>query len=421
MIYGPAQRSFVPVEPDSPFPIQNLPYGIFSTSTHPIPRAGVAIGGYVLDLAALEERGLLSVQSQGLFAHSSLNAFMAAGRTVWQSVRRQLRHLLDQATAALQHDSAQLSEALVPMETVTLHRPAQIQDYTDFYASREHATNVGALFRGPENALPPNWLHLPIGYHGRASSIIESSHDIRRPCGQTKTPDGDPVFGPSRRLDFELELGLFIGPGNSLGSPIPVENALDHVFGFVLLNDWSARDIQKWEYAPLGPFLGKSFATTISPWVVTLDALEAFRCPAPVQDPLPLDYLRESARATWDIHLEVGIQTRRLKAPHLVCRSNLRHLYWTAAQIIAHHTCNGCNLQTGDLLATGTISGPGEAAYGSLLEMTAGGTRAIVLPSGETRTFLEDHDRVRMTGWAQGDGYRVGFGECMATVLPALV
>ena len=309
----------------------------------------------------------------------------------------------------------------MPTERATLHLPAQIQNYTDFYASREHATNVGTLFRGPENALPPNWLHLPIGYHGRASSILESGNDVRRPCGQTQPPDGDPIFGPSQRLDFELELGIFIGPGNPLGSPIPIGNALDHVFGFVLLNDWSARDIQKWEYVPLGPFLGKSFATTISPWVVTLEALEAFRCSAPVQDPAPLDYLQEGARDTWDIHLEVGIQTRCLRVPHVVCRSNVRHLYWTAAQIIAHHTCNGCNLQTGDLLATGTISGPGEAAYGSLLEITAGGTRKLVLPSGETRTFLEDYDQVRMTGWAQGDGFRVGFGECMATVLPALV
>jgi len=299
--------------------------------------------------------------------------------------------------------------------------PADIGDYTDFYSSREHATNVGSMFRGPDNALMPNWLHVPIAYHGRSSSIVISGTDLHRPRGQIKADAATvPAFGPSRALDFELEMGFLVGPGNPLGRPISVAEAPAHVFGLVLVNDWSARDIQKWEYQPLGPFLGKNFGTSISPWVVTLDALEPFRVAGPVQDPPPLAYLQSGGDWALDIHLEVSLQTERMTQPHVICRSNARHLYWNLCQQVAHHTSNGCNLRPGDLLATGTISGPTPDSYGSMLELAWKGTRPLTLPGGETRTFLLDGDRVTMTGWCQGHGYRVGFGEVSGRVLPAV-
>jgi fumarylacetoacetase len=268
----------------------------------------------------------------------------------------------------------------------------------------------------------PNWLHLPVAYHGRASSVVVSGTDVRRPKGQTKADDAAALtFGPSRSLDFELEMGFFVGPGNALGQPIPIEQAAEHIFGLVLVNDWSARDIQKWEYQPLGPFLAKNFATTISPWVVTLDALEPFRTAGPVQDPEPLPYLRSPGPWAYDIHLEVHLQTTEMDRPHCICRSNLKHLYWNICQQLAHHTVNGCNLRPGDLLASGTISGPAPDSYGSLLELAWKGTKPIVLPSGEKRSFLQDGDRVTLTGWCQGAGYRIGFGEAAGRILPALV
>ncbi|MCA9938439.1 MAG: fumarylacetoacetase, partial [Anaerolineales bacterium] len=304
---------------------------------------------------------------------------------------------------------------------VVMEMPAQIGDYTDFYSSREHATNVGIMFRGRENALMPNWLHLPVAYHGRASSIIPGGIDIHRPHGQTiRDGDAAPTFGPSRLMDFELEMGFFIGPGNDLGHPVPVQNAADHIFGLVLVNDWSARDIQKWEYQPLGPFLAKNLATSISPWVVTLDALEPFRRPSPPQDPAPLPYLRSVGDWAYDIHLEVHLQSEQMAAPHPICRSNFRYLYWNMCQQLAHHTITGCNLRPGDLLASGTISGPSPDSYGSMLELTWRGSQPLALPNGESRKFLQDGDRVTLTGWAQGDGYRVGFGEVSARLLPPL-
>jgi fumarylacetoacetase len=320
----------------------------------------------------------------------------------------------------LRDDESLRREALVPRGEAELLLPVEIGDYTDFYSSREHATNVGALFRGPENALPPNWLHLPIAYHGRASSVVAGGTDLRRPCGQIKPDDAPaPLFGPSRAVDFELEMGYFVGVGNELGEPIPVERAADHLFGMVLVNDWSARDIQKWEYVPLGPFLAKNFGTSISPWVVTLDALEPFRCAGPPQDPPPLAYLQSGGRRAYDIHLEVSLKSARMSEPAVVCRSNFRHLYWDVRQQTAHHTVGGCNLRTGDLLASGTISGPGPDARGCLLERTAGGKNPLSLPDGTTRRFLEDGDRVTLTGWCQGDGFRVGFGEVTGRLLPA--
>ncbi len=417
-----ALRTFVEVPADSHFPIQNLPYGVFAPYHGAAPRVGVAIGEQVLDLSVLEEKRLFEdrrLRAQRPFSHASLNPFMAMGREVWRAARQTISYLLRHDTPTLRDDEALRREAFHPISAVRLLLPVEIGDYTDFYSSKEHATNVGTMFRGAENALQPNWLHLPVGYHGRASSVIVSGEAVRRPCGQVKPDDGPPRYAASRLLDFELEMGFFVGPGNPLGEPIAIGDTEKHIFGLVLVNDWSARDIQKWEYVPLGPFLGKSFATTISPWVVPLDALDPFRLAGPAQDPEPLSYLRGIAPCAYNVHLEVGLQTPQLEAPHVICRSNLRNLYWSMCQQLAHHTVNGCNMRPGDLLASGTISGPTEDSYGSLLELTWRGTKPLTLPSGEQRKFIEDGDRVVMTGWAEGDGYRIGFGEAAAEVLPA--
>jgi fumarylacetoacetase len=326
--------------------------------------------------------------------------------------------LLRQDNPTLRDDEQLRAQALWPLAEVELHLPAAIGDYTDFYSSKEHASNVGTMFRGPENALMPNWLYLPVAYHGRASSVVPSGTAIRRPQGQTKADDAPaPTFGPSRLLDFEVEMGFFIGPGNILGRPIPVSAAADHIFGLVLVNDWSARDIQRWEYQPLGPFLAKNFATTISPWVVTLEALEPFRCPGPAQEPRPLPYLQSVGHWAYDIQLEVALQSEAMSEAVIITRSNFRYLYWNMAQQLAHHTVNGCNLRPGDLLASGTISGPTPDSYGSMLELTWRGTKPIHLPTGETRTFLHDGDQLSLTGWCQGDGYRVGFGQVMGKIV----
>ncbi len=398
----PGLRSFVPVAPESHFPIQNLPYGIFRRRSGE-SAVGVAIGDNVLDLAAVEEEGLLDIpllRGQQVFRGETLNAFMALGRPAWHEARSAISHLLRAEVATLRDNARMRERALVPMTEVEMLLPAQIGDYTDFYSSLEHATNVGTMLRGPENALMPNWLYLPVAYHGRASSIVVSGTDIQRPNGQFKAADAAaPSFGRSRSLDFELEMGFFIGPGNALGQPIPVAAAPEHIFGMVLVNDWSARDIQAWEYVPLGPFLAKNFATSISPWVVPMEALEPFRTAGPLQDPAPLPYLRTTGNWSYDIHLEVWLQSDPMQ--------------------LAHHTSNGCNLRPGDLLASGTISGPTADSYGSLLELAWRGTKPIALSNGETRSFLEDGDRLTMTGWCQGDGYRVGFGELAGRIQPA--
>ena len=418
----PGLRSFVPVAPESHFPIQNLPYGIFRRRTGE-SAVGVAIGDNVLDLAALEEEGLLDsplLRGQQVFRGETLNAFMALGRPAWHEARSAISHLLRAEVATLRDNARMRERALVPMTEVEMLLPAQIGDYTDFYSSLEHATNVGTMLRGPENALMPNWLYLPVAYHGRASSIVVSGTDIQRPNGQFKAADAAaPSFGRSRSLDFELEMGFFIGPGNALGQPIPVAAAPEHIFGMVLVNDWSARDIQAWEYVPLGPFLAKNFATSISPWVVPMEALEPFRTAGPLQDPAPLPYLRTTGNWSYDIHLEVWLQSDPMDRPCCISRSNSRYLYWNICQQLAHHTSNGCNLRPGDLLASGTISGPTADSYGSLLELAWRGTKPIALSNGETRSFLEDGDRLTMTGWCQGDGYRVGFGELAGRIQPA--
>jgi fumarylacetoacetase len=416
-------KSFIDAAPDSHFPIQNLPFGIFKPAQGDA-RVGVAIGDFVLDLSVLEEAGhFRSAEFQGraVFADDALNAFLALGRPAWRKAREIIQNLLSSETATLRDDSALRARAFHRRNEVTMQLPARIGDYTDFYSSYHHAHNVGTMLRGPENALMPNWKWLPVAYHGRASSIVASGTDVRRPHGQTKAPDAAaPSFGPSRSFDYELESAFLVGPGNALGSSIPVDKAADHIFGLVLMNDWSARDVQAWEYQPLGPFLAKNFCTSISPWVVTLDALEAFRKPLPAQDPEPLPYLHAANDFTYDIHLEAHLQTAAMDSPHIITRSNFQNLYWSIAQQLAHHTVNGCNLQPGDLLASGTISGPTEESRGCMLELTWRGANPLTLPNGETRKWLEDGDRLTITGWAQGDGYRIGFGEVTGRVLPAL-
>lgn len=406
----PSLRSFVPYEEDSHFPLQNLPFGVFEYQG--LSRAGVGIGERVLDLAVLQEHGYFPALPP-VFNTGTLNDFLALGRPVWREVRATVSRLLRNDVAELRDNAGLRQTALIPVSEVTMKLPVAIGDYTDFYSSREHATNVGTMFRGRQNALMPNWLHLPVAYHGRASSIVVSGTPVSRPCGQV-LPDGRdrPEFKPSGLLDFELEMGFFIGPGSELGSPVTVNSAADHIFGMVLVNDWSARDIQKWEYQPLGPFTAKNFATSISPWIVTLEALEPFRCRGPEQSPEPLPYLRTRGEMTYDIELEVYLQNSRIS------RSNFRHLYWNMVQQIAHHTVTGCNVRPGDLMASGTISAPGDHGGGSLLELSWKGTRPVRLANGEQRKFLEDHDTVTLTGWCQGKGYRVGFGEVSGTILP---
>ncbi len=404
--------SFINVSPESDFPIQNLPYGIFKPREGS-PRAGVALGDLILDLSLLEELGYFrDVTSHQVFSSDSLNAFMALGRSAWKKTRHILQHLLSAETATLRDNAGLRARLFHKQGEVTMQLPARIGDYTDFYSSYHHAHNVGTMLRGPDNALMPNWKWLPVAYHGRASSIVVSGTEVKRPRGQTKPPDASsPVYGPSKSLDFELEAAFFIGPGNSLGQPVSIDRAEDHIFGMVLMNDWSARDIQTWEYQPLGPFLAKNFCTSISPWVVTLEALELFRKSLPAQDPPPLSYLKRVDDFTFEVQLEARLQSAKMTEPQTITRTNFRNLYWSIAQQLAHHTVNGCNLQPGDLLASGTISGPTEDSRGCMLELTWRGANPVQLSSGETRKWLEDGDTLSITGHCQGDGYRIGFGE----------
>ncbi|MCP3721988.1 fumarylacetoacetase [Paraburkholderia sp. CNPSo 3272] len=406
------------------FPIQNLPFGVFSDTNNATVRVGVAIGDLVADLAVLHEAGLLRLPAgaqQDVFARAALNDFIALGRETWRSVRVQLSSLLARESATLRDDAALRQRAFVKLADAKLHLPVQIPGYTDFYSSKEHATNVGSMFRDPKNALLPNWSEMPIGYNGRASSVVVSGTPVRRPRGQLKLPDQDrPVFGACRKLDIELETGFIVGRGNALGEPIACEDAEDHIFGMVLLNDWSARDIQQWEYVPLGPFNAKTFASTISPWVVTLDALEPFRVAQPVQEPQPLEYLRHEGDHAFDISLEVLMQPEGAAEATTIARTNFRHMYWSMAQQLAHHTVAGCNTRVGDLMGSGTISGPTPDSFGSLLELTWNAKNPLELKSGGTRGFIEDGDELTLAGWCQGDGYRVGFGACVGKILPAV-
>ncbi len=422
----PQLRSWVEVGAEHPFPIQNLPFGVFSRFSEggaTTPRPGVAIGDLVLDLNLLETMGFFDgpqLRGAKVFSQSTLNAFMAMGRPAWREARKTISELLAANEPRLRDDASLRERALVPMSDARMHLPCEIPDYTDFYSSREHATNVGTMFRGADNALMPNWLHLPVGYHGRSSSIVPSGTEIRRPCGQTKADDAEaPSYGPSRLLDYELEMGFLVGPGTELGEPIPIQRAEEHIFGLVLCNDWSARDIQKWEYVPLGPFNAKNFATTISPWVITLEALEPFRTQGPPQqDPRPLPYLQHDAPAAYDLTLTADLVPESGEGVRCTT-TNFKYMYWSMVQQLAHHTVTGCNVRPGDMMASGTISGAKKEERGCLLELTWRGQEPIELPNGEQRKFIQDGDEIRMTGHAQGPGYRIGFGPCDGKILPA--
>ncbi len=403
--------------PEADFPVQNLPYGVFSRAGE-APRCGVAIGDYVADLAALERAGLLAESG---FSAPVLNPFMARGKAAWAAMRARLAALFTEGgDPALRDDAALRAAVLVPLARAQLHMPFAVAGYTDFYAGRHHAENVGIMFRGAENALPPNWLSIPIGYNGRASTVVVSGTPIRRPLGQIMPPGAElPVFSPSQRLDIELELGAVLGQGTEMGTPLSVAEADELIFGYVLLNDWSARDIQAWEYQPLGPFQAKVFATSISPWVVTSAALAPFRVSAPARARPLLPYLREPGPMLYDIELEVRMRAAGQERDSLISRTNARELYYSAAQQLAHHAIGGCRMQVGDLLGSGTISGPGKENRGSLLEITWGGKEPLTLTGGIERRFIEDGDTLTLSGFAQGDGYRIGFGSCAGTILPA--
>jgi fumarylacetoacetase len=406
-------------QPDCDFPIQNLPYGIFQTAGA-APRAGVAIGDRILDLSVLAEAGLLRCAA-GVFGQPRLNDFIALGPAVWDQVRTQISALLASTDKVLQSNAELCSRALVAQADAAILLPVDVPGYTDFYSSKEHATNVGMLFRDPKNALLPNWSELPIGYNGRASSVVASGTPVRRPNGQTKLPDQErPVFGPCRKLDLELEMGFIVGVPNGLAEPVACAEAERHIFGMVLLNDWSARDLQAWEYVPLGPFNAKTFATTISPWIVPMAALEPFRTAQPEQSPEPLPYLRHEGSHAFDIELEAWLKPQGATRGSRISRTNFKYMYWTMAQQLVHHTSSGCNTRVGDLMGSGTISGPTPDSLGSLLEMTFNGREPITLATGEQRAFIEDGDELDLRGWCQGDGYRVGFGPCSGVVLPAL-
>lgn len=392
---------------DTPFPLNNLPYGVFSTQGSR-PRCGVAIGDRVLDVAALEEAGLITLEGGAAFGQPSWNAVMARGSDVWASLRARLTDILADGSSV--RDA--VTPHLVAQSGATMHMPLEVAEYTDFYAGKHHAVNVGTMFRGAENALPPNWLHIPIGYNGRASSIVVSQTDIRRPWGQLKGPDDDaPRWGPSQRFDIELEMGAIVGqPSNGA---ITVDQADANIFGYVLLNDWSARDIQAWEYQPLGPFQAKATATTISPWIVTAAALDPFRVATPEREKPLLPHLRDTGPMLYDIDLSVTLNDQT------ITRTNYSALYYSAAQQLAHHTTSGCPMRVGDLLGSGTISGPEKDARGSLLELSWGGKEPLELANGETRSFIQDGDTLTLHGAAKGDGYQIGFGDCTGTLLPA--
>lgn len=411
---NPSLKSFVNVDTASDFPIQNLPYGVGVIDGE--PRVVSAIGSKVVDLYELHRLGYFNEISisEGHLRNRFLNPLIQLGKSTTTEIRSRLSEILREGSRA-EH---QASEFLYDMSEVQMLLPVEIGDYTDFYSSREHATNVGTMFRGKDNALMPNWLHLPVGYHGRASSVVVSGTNLHRPIGQVKKPDENPVLAASNKLDFELEVGFIIGKGNPLGDRIAVTEAEDYIFGLCMFNDWSARDIQVWEYVPLGPFLGKSFGSTMSPWIVTMDALEPFRCESPQQDPEVLDYLKTDGRGSFDINLVVEMSSADSE-PTTICKSNYKYMYWTMAQQLAHHSINGCNFEVGDLCASGTISGPTEDSYGSLLELTWNGKNELELKDGTKRTFIQDGDTINMKGYAEKDGVRIGFGDCKGTVLPA--
>ncbi len=418
--------SFIDIATDSDFSIHNLPYGIFSETKDATGnnnrRAGVAIGEHVLDLSVLEAEGLLSLAGGSYFDQPTLNAFIDSGRDNWTKARTTIQTLLSADNDTLRDNADLQQKALFKQADVTMHLPVQVPGFTDFYSSKEHATNVGTMFRDPNNALLPNWTEMPVGYNGRASTVIVSGTDVIRPSGQLKpNADDRPIFSPCKRLDFELETAFVVGKGNNIGQPIAVDEAADHIFGMVLLNDWSARDIQKWEYVPLGPFNAKTFASEVSPWIVTMDALAPFKTSCPTQEPKPLAYLNEKASdSSFDITLSVELLPENADEATVVCETNFKYMYWSMAQQLTHHTITGCKVEVGDMMGSGTISGPTPDSYGSMLEIAWNATKPVTLKGGETRSFIEDGDTVIMKGYSEKDGIRVGFGEVRGKVLPAL-
>ena len=418
--------SFIDIAADSDFSIHNLPYGIFSDAKDVTGnnnrRAGVAIGEHVLDLSILEAEGLLSLTGGPYFDQPTLNAFIDSGRDNWTKARSTIQTLLSADIDTLRDNKDLQAKALFKQADVTMHLPVHVPGFTDFYSSKEHATNVGTMFRDPKNALLANWTEMPVGYNGRASTVIVSGTDVIRPSGQLK-PNADerPIFSPCKRLDFELETAFVVGRGNDIGQPITVDAATDHIFGMVLLNDWSARDIQKWEYVPLGPFNAKTFASEVSPWIVTMDALAPFKTACPTQEPKPLAYLNEKdSNNSFDINLSVELLPENSDEATVVCETNFKYMYWSMAQQLTHHTITGCKVEIGDMMGSGTISGPTPDSYGSMLEIAWNATKPVTLKGGETRSFIEDGDTVIMKGYSEKDGIRVGFGEVRGKVLPAL-
>jgi len=417
---NPNRKSWLDVEKDSDFPIQNIPFGVFLTKDD-ITTIGTRIGNYAIDLAALQQLGYFEgiPLTDDIFMQDSLNDFIADGRTTWRLVRNRIADIFDKENSKLKKNKAEREVVIFNIDDIEMLLPVVIGDYTDFYSSKDHATNVGTMFRDPENALLPNWVHIPVGYHGRSSSIVVSGTKIRRPVGQTM-PQGatQPVFGPCKLLDFEVEMGFITTDANKLGKAVPIEEARNHIFGMVLLNDWSARDIQKWEYVPLGPFLAKNFASTISAWIVTLDALEPFKVAGPEQDPQPLPYLEEDGLTSYDIAIQTSIKPKK-EDETIISNTNFKNLYWSISQQLAHQTVNGCNVRSGDLYGSGTISGKEKTSYGSMLELTWKGTEPIKMSDGSERKFIHDGDTVIMRGYCKNKQIRIGFGECIGKVKKA--
>lgn len=418
----PNRKSWLNVPENSDFPIQNIPFGVFLTKDDVIT-IGTRIGDYAIDLGALQQLNYFEGidLTDDMFMQDTLNDFISDGKKTWRLVRNRIGDIFDSNNPKLRDNPEHREIVIFTMDEVEMQLPVLIGDYTDFYSSKEHATNVGKMFRDPANALLPNWLHIPVGYHGRSSTIIPSGIPVHRPMGQT-LPNGEtsPVFGPSRLVDFELETAFITTDANIMGENIPVTEAEDYIFGMVLLNDWSARDIQKWEYVPLGPFLAKNFASSISPWIVTMDALEPFRCKGPVQEPTPLPYLQQKGKHAFDINLEVYIEPENAE-PTLVSRSNFKYMYWSMSQQLAHHTSNGCRVNSGDMMGSGTISGPTQDSFGSMLELTWGGKNPLIMSDGTERKFINDNDTVTIKGHCQNSSVRIGFGEVSTKLLPPFV
>lgn len=416
------RKSWINVPENSDFPIQNIPFGVFITKDDVIT-IGTRIGNCAIDMGALQQLNYFEgiELTDDMFMQDTLNDFISDGKKTWRLVRNRLAELFDETNPKLRDNKEHRDIVIFDVKHIEMQLPVLIGDYTDFYSSKEHATNVGKMFRDPENALLPNWLYVPVGYHGRSSTIIPSGIPVNRPMGQTlPTGETTPVFGPSRLVDFELETAFITTDANIMGETIPISEAEDYIFGMVLMNDWSARDIQKWEYVPLGPFLAKNFATSISPWIITMDALEPFRTKGPKQDPAPFPYLQQKGKHNFDINLEVAIQPEN-DGETIVSRSNFKYMYWSMSQQLAHHTSNGCRVNSGDMMGSGTISGPSPDSYGSMLELTWGGKNPITLNDGTERKFLNDGDTVIMRGFCKNNGTRIGFGEVSSKLLPPFV